>query len=92
MNVVEVKGKVNNKKVEVKKIIGGKKIVKKNGRYVATWTCGVCDQILNKTAVKMFCEGCMKWCHLNICLGLKDRGEHNDTFRGLGCKEKINTK
>ena len=29
VNVGEVKGKVNNKKVEVKKIIGGKKMVKK---------------------------------------------------------------
>ncbi len=42
VNVGEVKEKVNNKKVEGRKIIGGKKMVKKGGRYIATWTCGVC--------------------------------------------------
>ena len=70
VNVGEAKGKVKNKKVEVKKIIGGKKMVKKDGRYVAIWTCGVCKQILPKTADKVSCEGCMTWCHLDKFSGL----------------------
>ena len=93
MNVGEAKGKVKNKKVEVKKIIGGKKMVKKDGRYVAVWTCGVCKQILPKTTChKVSCEGCMTWCHLDKCSGLKDKGELDDAFRCLGFIKKINSK
>ncbi len=78
MNVGEAKGKVNNKKVEVKKIIGGKKMVKK---------------ILPKTTChKVSCEGCMTWCHLDKFSGLKDKSEHDDTFRCQGCRKKINSK
>ena len=93
MNVGEAKGKVKNKKVEVKKIIGGKKMVKKDGRYVAIWTCGVCKQILPKTTChKVSCEGCMTWCHLDKCSGLKDKSEHDDTFRCQSCRKKMDAK
>ena len=92
VNVGEAKGKVKNKKVEVKKIFGLKKMVKKDGRYVAIWTCGVCKQILPKTADKVSCEGCLTWCHLDKCSGLKDKSEHDDTFRCQGCRKKINSK
>ena len=42
VNVGEVKGKVNNKKVEVKKIIGGKKMVKK---MEDTWPYGHVESV-----------------------------------------------
>ena len=92
MNVGEAKGKVKNKKVEVKNIFRLKKMVKKNGRWVTIWTCGVCKQVLPKTVDKVACEGCMTWCHLDKCSGLKDKSEHDDTFRCQGCRKKINSK
>ena len=59
MNVGKVKEQVNHKKVDGRKIIGGKNIKRRGGRIVVTWTCGVCDQILNKSVSSVTCEGCL---------------------------------
>ncbi|MCP4355740.1 MAG: hypothetical protein GY793_08965, partial [Proteobacteria bacterium] len=78
--------KLKRKKVEVKKTYRLKKTVKKGGRLVVIWTCGVCKQTLPKTAKKVACDGCWTWCHLDKCSGLKDKSEYDiHTFRCQGC-------
>ncbi|MCP4255395.1 MAG: hypothetical protein GY775_18725, partial [Candidatus Scalindua sp.] len=85
--------KLKRKKVEVKKTYRLKKTVKKGGRLVVIWTCGVCKQTLPKTAKKVACDGCWTWCHLDKCSGLKDKSEYDiHTFRCQGCRMNINPK